>query len=272
MANVSVSTLAEFIAAIAVEGNTVVCPENAVWDANDTYPDGYQSDIVWNASVTGNGTTIKNLRIYGFFRANNEYIHPYIDGLRIIDLIGSSASSINSGDPGLFEGNFHFTNTAISAVLNAVYKRLVRWFSWSSDYLASRCSFNIDASGNFDTFGMGKVQYSRIELHLPNSVWYPYYANFDKCYESEIIIYAPNAGGLHSLQFVGCVIHGEMPNTTETATSGSWDGDMTVYSTDAMPNFVPRDPVHFVGVTDAQLRDPSYLRGIGFPIAIEVSS
>lgn len=264
MANVSVSTLAEFIAAIAVSGDTVVCPEGADWDANGTYPDGYSGDITWKASVLGNGATIRNLHLYGRFNATDGYIRPYIDALRIVDLIGSTAS----GSGGLFQGNYHMTNGAVSAVLNANYQEIVKWEIGSTALLANACSFNIDAAGNFDTLGMGKTRYCRFELHLPNSNWYPYWAANEKCEESELAIFAPNAGGLYSNQFPGCIIHGELPLATELASRGDWAGDMMLFSTDGLPNFSPYDPAHCVGVTDAQLRDPAYLRSIGFPIAI----
>lgn len=263
MAQVNVTSLEEFVAAVAVAGDTVVCPEGADWDANDTYPDGYSGNLTWNAAVLGNGTTIRNLHLYGRF-ATGQNVRPYTDALRIVDLIGSAPS----GGGGLFNGNYHFTNCAASAVLNANYQEIVNWNAGSTALLANACSFNIDAAGGFDTLSMGKVRYCRFELHLPNSAWYPYYASNEKCEESELAIYAPNAGGLYSWQFPGCIIHGELPNTQELASSGSWSGDMTLYSTDGLPNFSPYDPVHCVGVTDAQLRDPEYLRSIGFPIAI----
>lgn len=264
MATVNVTNLADFITAVAVAGDTVVCPEDADWDANGTYPDGYSGNITWNAAVLGNGTTIRNLHLYGRFRTDDESRRPYTDALRIVDLIGSAPS----GSGGLFNGNYHFTNCAISAVLNANYNEIVNWFYGSNSLLANKCSFNIDAAGNFDTLTMGKVRYCRIELHLPNSSWYPYYAASDKCEESELAIFAPNAGGLYSYQFPGCVIHGELPRATEQASSGDWDGDMMLFSTDGLPNFSPYDTAHCKGVTDAQLRDPEYLRSIGFPIAI----
>lgn len=263
MATVNVTNLADFVAAVAVDGDTVVCPEGADWDANDTYPDGYSGNITWNAAVLGNGTTIRNLHIYGRF-VTSQNVRPYIDALRIVDLIGSAPS----GGGGLFDGNYHMTNCAVSAVLNANYHEIVNWNTGSTALLANKCSFNIDAAGDFDTLTMGKTRYCRFELHLPNSTWYPFYASNQACEESELAIFAPNANDLYSTQFPGCIIHGEMPNT-EDAASGSLSGDMMLYSTDGLPNFVPSDPTHCVGVTDAQLRDPAYLRSIGFPIAIE---
>lgn len=264
MATVNVTSLEEFVSAVAVAGDTVVCPEGADWDANDTYPDGYSGNLTWNAAVLGNGTTIRNLHLYGRF-ATSGNVRPYIDALRIVDLIGSAPS----GSGGLFDGNYHFTNCAVSAVLNANYQEIVNWDTASTALLANACSFNIDAAGNFDTLSVGKVRYCRFELHLPNSSWFAYWATENKCEESELAIFAPNAGGFFSWQFPGCIIHGELPSAAERAQSGDWEGDMMLYSTDGLPNFVPYDPVHCVGVTDAQLRDPAYLRSLGFPIAIE---
>ena len=264
MATVNVTNLADFVSAVAVAGDTVVCPEGADWDANGTYPDGYSGNITWNAAVLGNGTTIRNLHLYGRF-ATSGNVRPYIDALRIVDLIGSAPS----GSGGLFDGNYHFTNCAVSAVLNANYQEIVNWDTASTALLANACSFNIDAAGNFDTLSVGKVRYCRFELHLPNSSWFAYWAADNKCEESELAIFAPNAGGFFSWQFPGCIIHGELPSALERAQSGDWEGDMMLYSTDGLPNFVPYDPVHCVGVTDAQLRDPAYLRSLGFPIAIE---
>ena len=265
MATVNVTSLEEFVAAVAIDGDTVVCPEGADWDANDTYPDGYSGNIAWNAAVLGNGTTIRNLHLYGRFRTDDGYRRPYIDALRIVDLIGSA----DSGSGGLFNGNYHMTNCAVSAVLNASYQEIVKWDYGSDALLANACSFNIDAAGNFDTLSSGKTRYCRFELHLPNSTWYPFYAAHQKCEESELAIFAPNALGFFSWQFPGCIIHGELPGATERASSGDWKGDMMLYSTDGLPNFAPYDPVHCVGVTDAQLLDPAYLRSLGFPIAIE---
>lgn len=266
MATVQVSTLAEFVAAVAVSGDTVVCPQNAEWDANDTYPDGYSGDFIIKANIEGNGTTIRNLHLYLCFY-NPDTNHVTIRNLNIIDLIGSRATT--AGAFGLFFGYFHLVGCKISAVLNSNYCRIIEWHGGGNGYAADKCSFAIDASGGFDTIMYGDVRFCRFELHLPNSNWIPYYAAGATCYESELAIFAPNASYIYSEQFVGCIIHGEMPNLYDRTSSGQWPGDMTLYSTDGMPNFNPYDPVHCVGVTDAQLRDPAYLRSIGFPIAIE---
>ena len=76
MATVNVTNLADFVAAVAVAGDTVVCPDGADWDANRTYPDGYSGNITWNAAVLGNGTTIRNLHLYGRFAASHN-VRPY---------------------------------------------------------------------------------------------------------------------------------------------------------------------------------------------------
>lgn len=280
MATVQVSTLAEFITAIAVSGDTVVCPEGAVWDANDVYPDGYPGDIDWKAHVQGNGTEIKNFRIYGLFKTEEYASRVKISNLRIIDLIGSMGGRGTTGvEYGIFWGSYEFEDFVFTGVVNSSYNLfcLPRDYYYMYQPKVTRCSFNIDASGEFRAFDSGgsgsdagKVRYSRIELHLPNSHGRPFgwTMPFDNC---ELIAYAPNTtAAMYSMNYIGCVIHGDMPSLQEGSSSGRWEGDMTVYSTDAMPSFVPYDAAHFVGVTDAQLRDPVYLRGIGFPVAIDV--
>lgn len=270
MATVQVNSLAEFIEAVAVSGDTVVCPENAEWDANELYPAGRIGDIVIGSEVRGNGTTIKNLRLNGCFRINGDQ-RKYIYDLSIIDLLGSRETT-NQTAVGLFEGNFHLRGCRASAILNSNYNRIINWYGANSAYAAEFCSFNIDAAGFFDTFyASNGARYSRIELHLPNSTAPPIQDGiwFSTC---EFAIFAPNAtGGIASFRFPGSIWHGEMPGIHEAWTGGSisWSGDMMLYSTDGMPNFSAHDPAHCKGVTDSQLRDPAYLRSIGFPIAIE---
>ena len=63
MAVVNVNSWTEFLEAAAVSGDTVVCPENAVWDLADIEPEGHYGGIIIRANVNGNGTQIKNLVI-----------------------------------------------------------------------------------------------------------------------------------------------------------------------------------------------------------------
>lgn len=264
MATVQVSTLEEFVAAVAVAGNTVVCPENEDWDANDIYPNGKNGDFVVAANITGNGTTFRNLRVtLGITNPNSSFIT--IENFNFVDVIGGRPSQF--GAAGLFYGMTRLVGCKVSAVLNSNYNRIIQWTNSGTGYAADRCSFVIDASGNFQTLTYGEIRYSRLELHLPNNQENPFSSAGGKCYTSEIAIYSPNAPYIYSHDFVGCIIHGEMPNAVERS-SGQWPGDMTLYSTDGLPNFSPANPDQCVGVTDAQLRDPAYLRSIGFPIAI----
>lgn len=261
MATVSVTSLEEFVSAVAVAGDTVVCPEGADWDANDTYPDGYSGDIAWNANVRGNGTTIRNLHIYGFFAADSSS-SPEIYSLHIKNLIGSrsTGTSLNAG---LFDGDFYLEDSALSAVLNSSYYRIIRH---GYDLpIAKRCAFTVDAAGRFGAFILGSVWYTRCEIHAPNAS--ESFSASTIFRQSELAIYAPNMATINSYRYQGCIIHGEMANVSDSS-SQRGDGDITLFSTDGMPNFVPYDPTHFKGVTDAQLRDPEYLRSIGFPIAI----
>lgn len=270
MATVQVNSLDEFISAVAVDGDTVVCPENAVWDANAVYPDGYSGDILVRSSVEGNGTTIKNLRLYGCFLVKGtKWVWFY--NLHIIDLIISTNST--GASVGLFEGDIRLRDCRVSAIVNYKCKCIVNHENVSrNDYCAERCSFNVDAAGQFFDFSCAKAaRYSRIEIHAPNSTEKPCppgsAITSEQC---EFYLFFPKSNStLETWRFPGCIFHGEMPGITEGSVSGQWQGDMSLFSMDGMPNFQPYDPVHFVGVTDAQLRDPAYLRSIGFPIAIE---
>ena len=270
MAEVQVNSLSDFLESVAVSGDTVVCPQDAEWDANELYPSGRTGNIVIGSEVQGNGTTIKNLRLDGTFRINGDQ-RKYIYNLNVIDLLGARDTTDQTAT-GLFEGNFHLNGCRVSAVLNSKYNRIINWYGASTAYAAEFCSFNIDAAGWFDSFyASHAARFSRIEMHLPNSQSSPVMGgtDFSNC---EFAIFAPNAtGGISSINFPGSIWHGEMPGITEAWNGGtiSWSGDMMLFSTDGMPNFSPYDPAHCKGVTDAQLSDPAFLRSIGFPIAIE---
>lgn len=267
MATVQVSTLEEFVAAVAVAGDTVVCPEGADWDANDIYPAGVGADFIVAANIEGNGTTFRNLRVtLGITNPNSSFIT--IENFHFVNIIGSRPTQF--GAAGLFYGMIRLVGCKVSAVLNSNYNRIIQWTNGGNGYAADRCSFVVDASGDFSTilYGGSGIRYCRLELHLPNNRECPFLpASNAKCYTSEIAIYSPNAPYIYSHDFIGCIIHGEMPILVDRS-SGQWPGDMTLYSTDGLPNFNPANPDQCVGVTDAQLRDPAYLRSIGFPIAI----
>ena len=57
MATVNVTSWAEFVAAVAVSGDTVVCPVDAVWDLTEAEPITEPLEIAC-AEIQGNGTTI----------------------------------------------------------------------------------------------------------------------------------------------------------------------------------------------------------------------
>ena len=63
MAEINVSTWAEFVAACATSGADVVCAENTVWDMNSISPSGAPTVTVACNSISGNGSTIKNASV-----------------------------------------------------------------------------------------------------------------------------------------------------------------------------------------------------------------
>lgn len=278
------NTLEDFIQYALIPYDVIECPENAVWDANDVFPAGKNGHIVINSDVHGNGTTIKNLRLNGVFRSNNSRYTVHVQDLNIIDFVGNFTTT-DQTQYGMFEGNFHLQRCRVSAVLNSSYTKIINWWynykNPNNEYAASFCSFNIDAASKYfqSICANPAALYSRIELHIPNGIESPLSRTPERYFtetsmDSEYLIFAPNAsGGINPQQLAGCIIHGEMPNVTAIEPDDtSWHADMGLFSTDGMPNFKPIKPdvsAYFLGVTDAQLRDPAYLRSIGFPIAIE---
>lgn len=61
MATVSVTSWAEFVAAVGTSGNVVECPQNAVWDLNDISPEHLDTLEINCAEIHGNGLIIRNM-------------------------------------------------------------------------------------------------------------------------------------------------------------------------------------------------------------------
>ena len=265
MATVQVSNWAEFLAAIAVSGNVVECPENAVWDMNDIEPLGHLSNISISCSqINGNGLRIKNLRLFGMFIATSKC---FFNNVLITDLI-ASGSAVNSD---LFRGDIFFRNSAVSCILSSSYRDFLNRNTNYDDDVADNSSFYVEASAaNFQfKSGPGSSDYSRycrFEIHAPNATGQVLSGTMLTC---EIVIFAPNSTKIYSCDFIGCTLRGNLASVSEQSWSGSWEGDISVYSTDGFnPSYRPKYPQYFIGVTEEQLKNPEYLRSLGFPIVV----
>lgn len=265
MATVQVSNWTEFLAAIDVSGDVVECPENAVWDMNDIEPLGHMSDIsVRCTTIKGNGTRIKNLRLYGKFQINSNYC--FFNDILITDLIASGNVAT-----ALFNGNAFFRRSAVSCILSSSYENLITRTTNYNDDCADNSAFYVEATSNHFVLlsgpGSGNpFQYCRIEVHAPNATGQVVSGYFQSC---EVIIYAANSTKIVSASFKGCTLRGNLKNVTEEYWIGNWTGDISVYSSDGFnPEYSPRYPQYFIGVTEEQLKTPEYLRSLGFQIVV----
>lgn len=266
MAAVYVNSWSEFVTEIAKSGNVVHLPENAIWDMNEIAPSGVSGEIsIYCSGIRGHGTRIKNLHLSGQFRIRSNYI--YIRDLFLTDMV---ADGVNPQNNAVFLGNVYFVGCAISAILSANYYNFVYYTTNYSDYFAEKCSIYIETT--YDSFslyamGSGGSHYCRLELHAPNST---NGNGLQKCSYCECIAYIPNANGFYSSNFMGaCTLRGNMKSlTSDNQWSGTWTEPVTVFDAAMFGDgFTPRYPQYFIACTDDQLKDPEYLRGVGFPIA-----
>ena len=224
MATVQVSNWAEFLAAIAVSGNVVECPENAVWDMNGIEPLGHLSDISISCSqINGNGLRIKNLRLFGMFIATSKC---FLNNILITDLI-ASGSAVNSE---LFRGDIFFRNSAISCILNSSYRNFLGRKTNYDDDVADNSSFYVESSATNFQFKTGAgssddSKYCRFEIHAPNATDQVLSGTMLTC---EIVIFAPNSTKIHSCDFIGCTLRGNLSSVAEQSRSGSGQGDISV--------------------------------------------
>ena len=263
MADVYVNSWADFLTAIAVSGDTVNCPEDAIWDMNEIEPLGHMTDITINCSqINGNGLRIKNLHIFGKFNVSNCTLYD----LFLTDVIASGSVATC-----LFSGNVFFRRCAVSCILSSTYLNLTtRTTNYSKD-LAQNSSFYVEGTSNQFSLHSGpgsgqQMIYCRIEIHASNTTSEVITGYFQSC---EIVVYAANAAYITSTYFKGCTLRGNLENAAEGYWIGDWTGDISVYSTDGFnPEYTPRYPQYFVGVTEEQLKTPEYLRALGFPIVV----
>lgn len=269
MATVSVASWAEFVEAIAVSGDTVVCPENAVWDANDFAPNWLDDEIQWNcAEVRGNGTIIRNLHMRGIFYTSVNTTQ-YIRDLHFLDFIADGVRE----QSGIFYGKFAFVGCKLTGILATNYRFLVRCTGFDSNTFSfDKCSLNVEFATNMGIWpheGLGAgFRYSRIQIKAANTIAI---IILHYCQYCEVVLYIPNASDTFSSKmFLGCTVRGNFHSIPADSASWGWSGANSVYCNEDFPaGWTPSYPQNFIGVTDAQLRNPQYLRSIGFPISAE---
>lgn len=261
MATVNVTSWAEFLSAVAVAGDTVVLPEGATWDMNSICPEGYHNDIpVSCAEIDGNGTTIKNLHLYGKFVVNNALT---IDSLYLKNIVSESDHLIDKGSSTRTVTMHGCILTGISGLQN----RCV--IEGPLTVTSSTISFDMTASGYgamYFVFNTFRALYSRISIKYPlSSSTLELSAGYAGIKFCMVNIDAPGVTAIESYTFSGCVVTGNMTNASDT--HGYYTpGYVSVYDVAAFDEEFEPDTEYFKPVTQSQLCDAQYLASIGFPI------
>ena len=220
MATVNVSTLDEFLAAITVSGDTVVCPENAEWNYGDRDPISSVIEIRC-AEINGNGTAIIGLQYSGSGSAFSVYnsgdagSDTYIHDLKLLEFRTYFTS--NSGVKGFIRFYYNrspvkFERVAASGIIYSNGNNDNNCFmihnGWTIEI--DKCAFQISfpSGGVFWESFCGstspKAEYTRFDITTTSSNSYGYngYNPFVNRYEGftldtdashcEIVIHAPN--------------------------------------------------------------------------------
>lgn len=259
MADVTVTTFEEFRTAAAQSGNTIICPNNAVWDMAALDPENTITKITIKSNVTGNNTEIKNFR--GWIECGSSMA---ITALHIINLLCESAGygAICTESRSVYPNEPVWQQSRISAAIGAnVDYPLYNIRPW-------RCAINVSMAKSgecilsaFNSGSTAVCKYNRFAVTAPNASS----VGWNKINSSQFVVNAPLAARFDAVP-LNCTIRGNLSNVSAFKYSSSDTNFSVVNGTDA-PNFPTA--TWMKKVTDAQLRDADYLASIGFVIGTE---
>ena len=271
MATVQVNSWADFVQAVAVTGDTVICPENAVWDMNEIAPEGVPGLQILSAEVRGNGTEIRNLRVASSINlGGGGDFYQSIDALHFVNFIGESGPFFAAAGTQRMGARTDLTGCKFSGLLpqNAqFFCEVGGYYHDTRPTHFSQCAFTIEFGYNNPWYATqitrnGTIKLCRMHIQLPNGALF--YPNASWSY---VRIDCPGMVNLNVNDMAATVYDGDLPQLTGVigAAAATYP---SVFNKDTMPQFP--GAANVIGVTEAQLRDPEYLRSIGFPIGVEV--
>lgn len=262
MATVTVNSFSEFVAAVAVSGDTVNLPIKAVWDLNDTYPEGYTGNIPINCTaINGNGTEIRNLHMYGKFVVPSDL---EINDLYLTNIVCEETEFF--GSSGLSR-----VLTLNGCIVTGIYGVDTIYFNYGVLVLnRSVINFDMTAGGYSDieisSFAQYSSQYSRISVVYPQN--YGGGFNFGSANFCMFNINFLGCRYIESSGLSGCVVLGNFGEAYDSNDYGRHGSFVSVFDVAAMSDeFTTANP-YFKGVTHEQLYDAAYLQSIGFPIGV----
>lgn len=270
MATVQVNSWSEFVAAVAVSGGTVVCPEGAVWDMNKIAPEGIAGLQILSAEVRGNGTEIRNLRVPSNINlGGGGDFYQSIDALHFTNFVGESGPFFVAQGKQRNGARTDFAGCKFSGLL----PQNAQWFcDVAGNYNDTRpthfskCSFAIEfgynATSGTTLTRNGTIKYCRLNIQMPNGALFAPNASW-----SYIRVDCPAMTKLNIGSAAANVYDGDLPQLTGVTGTASATYP-SVFNRDSMPQF--SGAANVIGVTEAQLHDAAYLASIGFPIGVEV--
>lgn len=264
MAEVTAATWTEFVAAAAIEGDTVIVPPGTVWDLDRIAPQGLDSSVLLYANVKGNGLTIRNIRsnIVTFELANKA---PNISDLHFENIMQTGGAFFKSSLTWATNVHAEFHNCSFAGtVTDAIFLDLSRTGAiFSSDGDLS-CGFELDfgGSGIFANthYDIGTI-ISDCKLQFGGS----------------------STGANTRCKLSNCAILGTQPwSNWEIGTLVTSTVNLHVSSEQSLSATVTTSAINtdlakgtisgdFLRVTDAQMRDADYLASLGFPIGDDAS-
>lgn len=261
MATYNVTNFADFLGKAATSGNTIVCPEGAVWDLAELDPENTIRTITINSTVTGNGTEIRSHR--GDVAIASSVV---ITALHWINSLFDSTNERNCF--------LYCTSSSGSAEIkeSRVSVQATGGRDFKYNIKLTRCAVTILSPNTWLLFSSGSEltsRYNRIHITAPNATR----CNSDAwgLADSEVIIDAPVLTEINNRNR-RCTIRGDLAACTKkTGTSSSLGSDFCVINGDDAPNFPASgsDALNIKRVTDLQMRDADYLASIGFVIGSE---
>lgn len=263
MATVQVSSWSEFLTAAAVAGDTVECPEGAVWDLAEIEPEGHNGTITINANINGNGLTIKNLvQERGIVNSAFYYGQTVINDMHIIN------ANCVCGSDGFFSGD---SITMNGCTISALIHDSGDIFYFGNSRTLYRCAFNIELANATALRFIGSnanAQYcnakfsgSRVTELIFTGANYPY-GSIDNCY---FVFDTPAVQDITANNVSWSVIRCTGSNVLSL--SGFTQQHFCLGVTTDFPNASSIGD-GIILVSESQLCDAAYLQSIGFPIGV----
>lgn len=257
MATVNVSNWAEFKAAIAVSGDTVVLPESAVWDLNEIEPSGTAALTIACAEIDGNGTEIRNMWSLGGITQSSS---GSVNDLKITNIVAKN----NGTTTWMNIGGSTWERCTISGIFESGFTSPI---GGNGSGQLNFCSMHTDmsAAGTLTIASGARMTACRITLSAPNAT--NIYTSLSgssgvTAQNCEFVISTQGTGTLYTNTWESCTLRGAMPHISTIF--GLGNQGVSIYCSDDVNPSV--SVIGLTGVTDDQMKSAAYLQGIGFTV------